>query len=115
MNILIHLGEVLSQFYEDERKHWEEDERPKKHIFLVLEKIGKFVNKQYQVVVFVRGGSVEQVFDNDLKILIVDMDNLEEDDLCPACRTRLEGFKCSFCKVDWSDWSYQQIVDKLNS
>jgi len=114
MNVLKEIQKLLNYLYNDEKKSWEEENCPKDHTFLTVQKVWAFVNKPYQVIAFHKRGVFEQAFSDDLNMLMLDMDNIE-DNLCPKCRDPLVDYKCKFCQIDWSNWSYQQIVNKLNS
>lgn len=68
-----------------------------------------------EVIVFVRGGAVEDVIGTD-DYSIVDYDNLEGGE-CPICGgdTEIEDIEigdsyCPECKLNWSDYPSQEEI-----
>ena len=114
MSLLTTLQNLASIFYDKEKKSWEECGSPKSgHIFFDVKKLWKFAHQKYHAIVIVNGGLVADDY-SEVNTLIVDMDNLDSEDLCPNCKTRLKDFKCSFCMIDWADYSAKRIYELIN-
>jgi hypothetical protein len=114
MNILKSLQNLAQYLYHDEETSWEECGKPKSgHIFFDVKKLWKFAHQKYQYIVLMDGGTVEGEY-GEVNVLIVDMDDLESEDLCPNCKTRLDRFRCSFCKIDWKADSVTRMYELVN-
>ena len=114
MNVLKSLQEIAKYLYADEKTSFEECGSPKSgHIFFAVKKLWKFAHQRYHYLVLMKGGTVEGEY-GEANVLIVDMDDLESEDLCPNCKTRLDRFRCSFCMIDWADYSAKRIYELIN-
>jgi hypothetical protein len=65
--------------------------------------------KDKLVLIYVRGGVVQDVVGND-NHYVVDWDNNQ----CPICNGALDDAHCPVCLIDWDD-PYEKIIEKLKA